>query len=55
MSDIKGLKILKLDEHPEIAPHIEVMKTKVMKYQALADSISKFEERVDSQGKDTFD
>jgi hypothetical protein len=32
-----------------------VMKTKVMKYQTLADSIKSFEERKDSKGKDTFD
>ena len=31
------------------------MKTEVMKYQALADSIKSFEERKDSKGKDTFD
>ena len=34
---------------------IEVMKTEVMKYQALAGSIKSFEERKDSKGKDTFD
>ena len=34
---------------------IEVMKTEVMKYQALADSMQSFEERKDSKGKDTFD
>jgi hypothetical protein len=40
VSDIDGLKILNLYEHPEIAPQIEVMKTpEVMKYQALADSM----------------
>jgi hypothetical protein len=42
-------------EHPEIRPQIEVMKTEVMKYQALAGSIKSFEERKDSKGKDTFD
>ena len=31
------------------------MKTEVMKYQTLADSIKSFEERKDSKGKDTFD
>ena len=34
---------------------IEVMKTEVMKYQALADSMQSFEERKESKGKDTFD
>ena len=33
-SDIDGLKIFQLYEHPEIRPQIEVMKTEVMKYQA---------------------
>jgi hypothetical protein len=32
-----------------------VMKPEVMKYQALPDSITSFEERKDSKGKDTFD
>jgi hypothetical protein len=31
------------------------MKTEVMKYQALADSIKSLEERKDSKGKDTFE
>ena len=47
VSDINGLKISKLCEHPEIRPQIEVMKTEVMKYQVLADSIKSFEERKD--------
>ena len=42
-------------DHPEIRPQIEVMKTEVMKYQALAGSIKSFQERKDSKGKDTFD
>ena len=55
VSDIDGLKMFKLYEHPEIRPQIEVMKTEVMKYQTLAGSIKSFEERKDSKGKDTFD
>ena len=54
-SDIGGLKIFKFHDHPEIRAQIEVMKTEVMKYQALAGSIKSFEERKDSKGKDTFD
>ena len=38
VSDIDGLKIFKLYEHPEIRPQIEVMKTEVMKYQACGNS-----------------
>ena len=48
------MKIFKLYEHPEIRPQIEVMKTDVIKYQALVDSIKSFEERKDNNGKDTF-
>ena len=67
MSDIDGLKIFQLYEHPEIweetiegkkgaqhheiRPQIEAMKTQVMKCQALAASIKSFEERQDSQGR----
>jgi hypothetical protein len=53
-ADIDGLKIFKFYEHPEIRAEIQVMKTEVMKYQALAGSIKSFEERKDSKGKDTF-
>ena len=38
--DIDGLKIFKFYEHPEISAQNEVMKTEVMKYQALADFIT---------------
>ena len=54
VADIDRLKILKLWEHPEIRPEIEVMKTEVMKYQTLPDSIKSiksFEERKDNKGK----
>ncbi len=54
-SDIDGLKIFKFYDHPEIHVEIQVMKTEVMKYQALVDSIKSFEERKDNKGKDTFD
>ena len=45
--DIDGLKIFKFYEHPEISAQIELMKTEVMKYQTLADSIthSKYQNR----------
>jgi hypothetical protein len=55
VSDIDELKIFKFFEHPEIRPQIELMKTEVIKYQALAGSIKSFEERKDNKGKDTFD
>jgi hypothetical protein len=55
VSDIDGLKIFKLYEHPAIRPQIEVMKTQVMEYQALTASIKSFEERKDGKGKDSFD
>ena len=42
--DIDGLKIFKFYEHPEISAQIEVLKTEVMKHQALAGSITSFEE-----------
>jgi hypothetical protein len=54
-SDIDGLKIFKLYEHPYIRTQIEVMKTEVMKYQVLADSMKSFEERKGSKKKDTID
>ena len=53
VSDTDELKILKIEEHPEIRPQIEVIKTEVMKYHALVDSIKSFEEMKDRKGKDT--
>jgi hypothetical protein len=50
-----GLKIFKFYEHPGIRAQIAVMKTEFAWYQALADSIKSFEERKDSETKDTFD
>ena len=55
VSDIDELKIFKFYEHPEIRPQIEMMKTEVIKYQTLTDSIKSFEERKDINRKDTFD
>jgi hypothetical protein len=45
VSDIDELKIFKFYEHHEIRPQIELMKTEVIKCQALAGSIKSFEER----------
>ena len=45
VSDIDELKIFKFFEHHEIRPQIELMKTEVIKCQALAGSIKSFEER----------
>jgi len=53
--DVEGLKILKLSQHPQIMLQIEVMKTEVIKYQTLADSIKPHVERKDVKGNDTFD
>jgi hypothetical protein len=36
VSDVEGMKILKLSQHPQIILQTEVMKTEVMKYQTLA-------------------
>ena len=38
VSDIDSLKILRLTEHPLIMPHIDGMKSEIIKYQALARS-----------------
>ena len=54
-SDIDGLKIFKFYEHPEIRAQIPVMNTEHTRYQTLTDSIKSFEDRKDSEGKDTFD
>ena len=55
MSDIDGLKIFKLYDHPKIRVQIEVMKTEVLNHQTLVDFIKSFEERKENKGKDTFD
>ena len=55
VSDVEGMKILKLLHHPQIMLQIEVMKTEVIKYQTLVDSIKSHVERKDVKGNDTFD
>ena len=54
-SDIDGLKIFKFYWHHDIRAQIEVMKTELMWYQSLTDSIKSLEERKDIKGKDIFD
>jgi hypothetical protein len=55
VTDVEGLKILKLSQHPQIMMQIEVMKTEVIKYQTLPDSIKPHVEREDVKGNDTFE
>ena len=54
VSDVQGMKILKLSQHPQIMFQIEVMKTEVITYQTPADSIKSLVERKDDKGQDTF-
>ena len=54
ISEIEGLKIMKLSQHPQIVLQIEVMKTEVITYQTLAASIKSLVERKDGKGNDTF-
>ena len=48
------MKILRLTEHPLIMPHIDGMKSEIIKYQALVKSIKPLDQRKDAKGKDTF-
>ena len=45
VSDIDGLKIFKLYEHPEIRPQIEVMKTEVIKVEGKLWNTTKVDSR----------
>ena len=58
VADIDSLKILRLTrtEHPLIMPHIDGMKSEIIKYQALVKSIKppSLDQRKDAKGKDTF-
>ena len=47
VSDIEGLKMFKLSQHPQIMVQIEVMKNEVITYQTPADSIKPLVERKD--------
>jgi hypothetical protein len=49
-----GLKNFRLTEHPLIIPHIDGMKSEIIKYQALVKSIKPLDQRKDAKGKDTF-
>jgi len=50
--EIEGMKILQLSQHPQIVLQIEVMKTEVITYQTLADSIKPLVEKW--MGRGTF-
>ena len=54
VADIDSLKIFRLSEHPLIRPHIEGMKSELIKYHALVKSIKPLDQRKDAKGKDTF-
>ena len=54
VADIDSLKIFRLTEHPLIIPHIDGMKSEIIKYQALVKSIKPLDQRKDAKGKDTF-
>ena len=55
VSYIEGLKIFKMSQHPQILMQIEVMKTEVITYRTLTDSIKALVDRKDGNGKDIFD
>ena len=54
VADIDSLKIFRLTDHPLIRPHIEGMKSELIKYHALVKSIKPLDQRKDAKGKDTF-
>jgi hypothetical protein len=54
VADIDNLKLFKVSEHPQIGPHIQVMKSEINKYHAIVQSIKSLDERKDVKGKDTF-
>ncbi len=54
VADIDSLKIFRLSEHPLIRPHIEGMKSELIKYHALVKSIKPLDQRKNAKGKDTF-
>ena len=53
-ADIDSLKIFRLTEHPLSRPHIEGMKSEIIKYHTLVKSIKPLDQRKDAKGKDTF-
>ena len=54
VADIDSLQIFRLTEHPLIMPHIEGMKSEIIKYHTLVKSIKPLDQRKDAKGKDTF-
>ena len=54
VADIDSLKFFRLSEHPLIRPHIEGMKSELIKYHALVKSIKPLDQRKDAKGKDTL-
>ena len=54
VADIDSLQNLRLTKHPLIMPHIEGMKSEIIKYHTLVKSIKPLDQRKDAKGKDTF-
>ena len=54
VADIDSLKIFRLIDHPLVRPHIEGMKSEIIKYNTLVKSIKPLDQRKDAKGKDTF-
>ena len=48
VADIDSLKIFRLSDRPLIRPHIEGMKSELIKYHALVKSIKPLDQRKDS-------
>ena len=51
VADIDSLKIFRLTEHPLIRPHIEGMKSELIKYHTLVNSIKPLDQTKDAKGQ----
>jgi len=54
VADFESLKFFRLTVHPRIRPHIEGMKSELIKYHTLVKSFKPLDQRIDAKGKDTF-
>jgi len=54
VADIDSLKIFRLIDNPLVRPHIEGMKSEIIKYNTLVKSIKPLDQRKDAKDKDTF-
>ena len=54
-ADVEGLSAFRFATHPRLAPKIQEMKSEIIAYNTLVKAVKPAAQRLDAEGKDTFD